>query len=403
MKALILGFVSFLFVLQPSLALAQNSTPLTLETFLEATKKESPDLTVEKASLEAASARASGIRINPPMVGLMQMKESGTSRNGYEISQELPFPTKIAQDKKVRDLELETQKENSNYQRALILNEARNAYLGFWSTYEKLQILKDKHHWLKHHVSLTRSATRSDSLAQIHLLEVESDSDLVENEILGLEAELSEKRNALKIFAPSLNVELVLPKEPALPTIEIDKVSRTLVSLKEKEVATLEAQENLKKQGYIPDLFLRLRSFEGNEMASSNQEIMVGVTLPFLYFWQPKAEVAEASAQRMKAQAELQKTKIEFESRLSTLTKRMESLKAQLTNLKEKLIPRAEKRRKLVTNLSTRTMEGLDEHKSVVIGMLDLKMKAIDVRLEYENTFKEILKFTGADSKAGTL
>lgn len=376
---------------------------LTLDAFLESVKKESPDFIIEKANLEAANAKASGIRINPPMIGLMQMKESGNSRNGYEVSQELPFPTKIAQDKKVRDLELETQKENSSYQKALILNEARNAYLGFWSSYEKLQILKDKHHWLKHHVSLTRSATRSDSLAQVHLLEVESDSDLVENEILSLDADLLEKRNALKMYAPSLDVESSLPKEPVLPAIEIEKASRSLVTLKEKEVATLEAQENLKKQSYIPDLFLRLRSFDGSETASSNQEIMVGITLPFLYFWQPNAEVAEASAQRMKAQAELQKTKTAFDTRFSTLTKKMESLKAQLTNLKEKLIPRAEKRRKLVTNLSTRTMEGLDEHKSVVIGLLDLKMKAIDLRLEYENTFKEILKLTGADSKAGTL
>lgn len=403
MESLILVMVSLLYVLSPSLAAAQSSSPLTLEAFLEAAKKESPDLAVEKANLEAISARASGIRLNPPMVGLMQMKESGTSRNGYEVSQELPFPTKLAQEKKVRDLELETQKENSGYQKALILNEARNAYLSFWSVYEKLQIIKDKHLWLKHHVTLTRSATRSDSLAQIHLLEVESDSDLIENEILSLEAELSEKRNALKIFAPSLNFESILPKEPALPIIEVDKVSRSLVTLKEKEVATLEAQESLKKQNYIPDLFLRLRSFEGNETNSSNQEIMVGVTLPFLYFWQPKAEVAEASAQRMKAQAELQKTKIEFESRLLTLTKKTESLKAQLTILKEKLIPRAEKRRRLVTNLSTRTMEGLDEHKSVVTGLLDLRMRAVDLRLEYENTFKEILKLTGADSKTGTL
>lgn len=403
MKALIVGFISFLCVLVPSWAAAQNAQTLTLEAFLEAAKKESPDLAVEKANLEAASARASGIRINPPMVGLMQMKEGGTSRNGYEISQELPFPTKLAQEKKIRDLELETQKENSSYQKALILNEARNAYLSFWSTYEKLQILKDKHHWLKHHVTLTRSATRSDSLAQIHLLEVESDSDLIENEILSFEAELSEKRNALKIYAPSLNIESILPKEPTLPIIEVEKAGRSLVTLKEKEVATLEAQESLKKQSYVPDLFLRLRSFEGNEMNSSNQEIMVGVTLPFLYFWQPKAEVAEASAQRMKAQADLQKAKIEFESRLSTLTKKTESLKAQLTILKEKLIPRAEKRRRLVTNLSTRTMEGLDEHKSVVIGLLDLRMKAVDLRLEYENTIKEILKLTGADSKVGTL
>lgn len=378
-----------------------QETKLSLESFLEAAKKESPDLAVEKANLDAASARASGIRINPPMVGYMQMKEGSSTQNGFEISQEIPFPTKIAQDKKVRDLELETQKELNQYQKAIILNEARNAYLSFWATYEKMQILKDKHHWLKHHTALTRSSTRSDSLAQVHLLEVETDRDLIENDILALDAELAEKRNALRIYAPSLSVDSTIPQDPSLPSIEIEKLGQALVVLKEKEVAKLEAEEGLKKESYAPDLFLRLRSFNSTDAAPANQEIMVGVTLPFLFFWQPKAEVAEASAQKMKAQAELQRARIEFESRIFSLSKKAASIKAQLSNLKEKLIPRAEKRRKLVTNLSTRTMEGLDEHKSVFIGYLDLRAKAVDLRMEYENTLKEILKMTGSDPSAG--
>ncbi len=394
------GLLTFLYILIPTSIFAQNSV-LTLESFLEKVTSESPELAIENANVETARAKASGVRINPPMVGFMQMKENGSNQDGYEISQEIPFPTKILQDKKVRDLELETQKESSRYQRTLILNEARSAYLNFWSTFEKLQILKDKYHWLKHHVTLTRSATRSDSLAQIHLLEVESNSDLVENETLAIEAELLERRNSLRVFAPSLNVEMAIPKEPALPQIEVQKSTGALISIKEKQLASLEAQESLKKQAYVPDLFLRLRNYNGNESTPKNQEIMVGVSLPFLYFWQPKAEVAEASAQKMKAQAELQRAKIEFESRLSTLSKKTESLKAQLANLKEKLIPRADRRRKLVTTLSTRTMEGLDEHKSVVIGALELRMKAIDLRIEYENTFKEILRVTGVEEKVG--
>jgi outer membrane protein, heavy metal efflux system len=400
MNLKIFGIFSFLYILLPTSALAQSSI-LTLESFLEKVVNESPDLVIENANVETAQAKATGVRINPPMVGFMQMKENGITQDGYEISQEIPFPTKMVQDKKVRDLELDTQKETSHYQKTLILNEARSAYLNFWSAFEKLQILKDKHHWLKHHVTLTRSATRSDSLAQIHLLEVESDSDLIENEILAVEAELIEKRNSLRIFAPSLNVEMVVPKEPALPQIEVQKSTGALISIKEKQLATFEAEESLKKQAYAPDLFLRLRNYNGNESTPKNQEIMVGVSLPFLYFWQPKAGVAEASAQKIKAQAELQRAKIEFETRLSTLTKKIESLKAQLANLNEKLIPRADKRRKLVTTLSTRTMEGLDEHKSVVIGALDLRMKAIDLRIEYENTFKEILRITGVEEKVG--
>lgn len=55
MKSLTRGFVSFLIVLSPLApfgAIAQNTSTLTLEAFLEAAKRESPDLALEKANLE---------------------------------------------------------------------------------------------------------------------------------------------------------------------------------------------------------------------------------------------------------------------------------------------------------------------------------------------------------------
>lgn len=385
----------------PSFALAEERR-LTLSQFLEEVRAKNPDLQVEKANVMASEARASGIRINPPMVGYMQMKEQGRTNPGYEISQEIPFPTKITQDKKVRDLELESQKESSNYQKTSILAEARTAYVAFWNTHARLEILKQKHHWLKHHVKLTRTTSWSDTAAKIHLLEVESNADIAENEVLALESELVEKRNALKIFAPDLKTDDITPIEPPVVSVQMEKAKTGPdIAWKEKDLKAREAMEGLKKQSYLPDFFVRLRSFNGNEISPESQELMVGVSLPFLFFWQPRAEVAEASAQKMKAEAELQKSKIEFESKISSLAKKAEAIEAQLKNLNEKLIPRAERRTKLVRNLSQRTMEGLDQHKSVMLGLLDLKSKAVDLRLEHENIVSEIVKLTGETSKAG--
>lgn len=327
----------------PSFALAEERR-LTLSQFLEEVRAKNPDLQVEKANVMASEARASGIRINPPMVGYMQMKEQGRTNPGYEISQEIPFPTKITQDKKVRDLELESQKESSNYQKTSILAEARTAYVAFWNTHARLEILKQKHHWLKHHVKLTRTTSWSDTAAKIHLLEVESNADIAENEVLALESELVEKRNALKIFAPDLKTDDITPIEPPVVSVQMEKAKTGPdIAWKEKDLKAREAMEGLKKQSYLPDFFVRLRSFNGNEISPESQELMVGVSLPFLFFWQPRAEVAEASAQKMKAEAELQKSKIEFESKISSLAKKAEAIEAQLKNLNEKLIPRAER------------------------------------------------------------
>lgn len=394
--------VLILFVFGLPLQALAGGKAVTLDQFIKEVEAKNPVTAIEKANIEVATARASGVRISPPMVGYMQMKDGGGTNRGYEISQEIPFPTKLSKDKEVRNLELETQKENSQFQKLSLMAEARVAYMDFWSAYSRLEIQKEKHEWLKHHIQITRSSSWSDTTAKVHLLEVESDADLLENEVITLEADLASARATLRSFAPELNVDDTVPVEPVIPSLEIEKRKTSpAVVLKEKELAAKSALEDYKKQSYLPDFFVRLRSFNGNETSPQSQELMVGVSLPFVFFWQPKAEVAEASAQRLKAEAELQKTKIEFETRLVGLTKKIESNQRQLKNLKEKLIPRAERRMKLVQNLSTRTMEGLDQHKAVMLGLLDLKMKAIDLRIDYEKNLKEILKLAGNNLESG--
>jgi outer membrane protein TolC len=382
-----------------SLVVMADASRLTMPQFLSEVRATSPEFAIEKANVEGSRARASGIRINAPMIGYMQMKDGSGTNHGLEIAQEIPFPTKISHTKKVRDLELEAQLESSQLQEVSLLAEARAAFVAFWSTYARLNIQKEKHDWLINHVKITRTTSWSDTAAKIHLLEVETDADLVENEVLALESDLVEKRNGLKIYAPGLKVDDLIPVEPEPIPIKFDKHSPSLlVTLREKELHAKEALVDLQKQAYAPDLFVRLRSYNGNESTPRSQELMVGISVPFLYFWQPKAEVAEASAQRMKAQAELQKSKIDLDGRFSSLIKRAESTQAQIRNLKEKLIPRSERQAKLVQNLSQRTMEGLDEHKKVMLGLLDLRIRAIELRVAYEDLTKNIMQLTGVTS-----
>ena len=92
--------------------------------FLSEVRDTSPEFAIEKANVEGSRARASGIRINAPMIGYMQMKDGSGTNHGLEIAQEIPFPTKISQAKKVRDLELEAQLESSQLQEVSLLAEA---------------------------------------------------------------------------------------------------------------------------------------------------------------------------------------------------------------------------------------------------------------------------------------
>ncbi|QQR81260.1 MAG: hypothetical protein IPJ69_03740 [Deltaproteobacteria bacterium] len=74
--------------------------------------------------------------------------------------------------------------------------------------------------------------------------------------------------------------------------------------------------------------------------------------------------------------------------------KKSEALRTQIFTLKNKLIPRATHRVDLAKSISERTMEGLDEHKMVMLDYLNLKLKGIDLRIEYEKNLQAIRQLT---------
>ncbi|OGQ22979.1 MAG: hypothetical protein A3I05_06040 [Deltaproteobacteria bacterium RIFCSPLOWO2_02_FULL_44_10] len=367
---------------------------ISLEKFLNLAREESPDLAIESANVDTSQYRASGIRIPLGMVGFMQMQNSGNTRNGIEVSQEIPFPTKIIQDKKTRNLEYETKKQMGAIQKVGVMTKARVAYVEFWGASKRLTILKEKQNWFYHHAELFRTTTLSDNEAQIHLLGVESEVDLLENDILDAEAALVETRNGMNNFAPSLKHQELIPIEPAMENPKVSEFKNPLVAWKEKELKAKQAQLSLTKQSYLPDFSVRLRAFEGTPMSQGEREFMVGITVPFLYFWQSQAKVKEAAAEKKKVDAELQKATIASDSMLSSFLKKSEALQKQMTMLKHQLLPRAAQRVEFMKNISPRTMQGLDAHKSVMSDYLDLKLKAVDLRIDYEKNFQEILQLT---------
>lgn len=371
-----------------------GSNGLNIEDFLKRVQAQSPEIQVEKSMKEEFKAKAQGVRIPPPMIGFMNMKDSGGNNQGLEVTQEVPFPTKITKEKEVRDLEAQAQNASFSYKKNEILLEARKAYFEFWKAFENKKILEEKLAWLKNHVRLSRSIARSDSTGQIHLLATESELDQLDNEILEAQTELVEKINILKTFIPDLQTENLTPESwPKLEVIAVEKNQKSLlVDAKESDLKAASSAKDLKKQSYLPDLVLRYRSYNGNDMTPRNEEIMIGITLPFLFFWQPQSEVAEASARLQRAEAEVLKARLATETQLKSLFEKSKAIGKQVENFKEKLIPRAHKRMKLVENLTVRTMEGLDEHRMVMLDYLDLRQKEINSRFEFEKVNIEILK-----------
>lgn len=371
---------------------------MTLQEYLKKAAEQNIDLKIDQSRADSISAKAVGLAIPPPMVGLIQMKEQqGTSANGFEISQTIPFPTKLSGDHSARKYEAMSQEENRLSSKKQTLLRAKILYISLWQDQERTELLEQKWNFLQDHIKLSRSTVRSDSFAATHLLKAESDFDFLENDIESSKQNIREKQIQIALFIgadPSsfkaVAIEPVITPLPIITSLEDSHQFRSLnLNLESLKVREFEA-----KSSWLPDFNFRYKEMGATSMSTRYNESMVGITLPFLFFWEPNSTSKQAHAARLIGEYNLEKQRRSFNSIKMTLLSRAESLKKQIETLNTKLIPRAEKRMRLVHNLAPRDMETLQDHRETMEAFPDLKMKALNLRMQYEESVAELEKFT---------
>ncbi|UYL09889.1 TolC family protein [Bdellovibrio sp. SKB1291214] len=377
---------------------ASAEDKLSIHAFLDKVQAQNLDLKVEQAKLESAEAQSSAIGLPPPMVSISKLTEKeGSSAQGFEVSQMIPFPGKLIKDKSSRNLEAQTQKLVFSTKQKELQSEAILAFYEYWATSEKILILKQRNRILSNHLKLARSGVRSDSSLKLHLLKTESDLDLLENDLETANQDLEEKRLKMAVLMnlPS-STKIPEPEEPPLSSLPAEPESTIdLPQLKvsELQLQTLTTRESEAKQSWFPDFTLSYKEMGATQMMPQYSEIMVGMTLPFLFAWEPSSEVKKASAQRHEAELQYEKMKQETNSLRSISWTRARSIRKQLTTLQEKIIPKAHKRMQLINNIAPRDMESLQDHRETMETFSDLQLKVLDLRLSYEKSLSELEKW----------
>lgn len=393
--------ISFILILSPQLAWSQDR--LTLETFLDSVKSRNLDIQIEATKVNAADAKSVGISLPPPTVGFIKMDmQDGSIAKGLEVSQMIPFPSKLTSDHSARNYEALAQKEMSAAETNETLAMAKLAYVSLWLTQERLSTLLEKKSIIDQHIKLSTSAVRSDNFLKLHVLKAESDRDMLENEIESLRAIILEKQlqiaqyvNAdLNSFKPTLAEPPLsaFPNKDAFQTPpQVESARLTYESLKSRETES--------KSSWLPDFELRYKQMEETSMLPSYKEYMVGVSVPFAFFWEPYSASKAAKAESLGAEISYRKEKQKVEAEVATLLNKAESLKRQLTTLREKLLPRAERRMKIAHNLAPRDMETLQDHRDTMEAFPDLKLKNLELREQYEEVVAELEKFAKRNSQ----
>lgn len=178
-KTLLKFFTLYIMCLSPLELFAQSK--VSLKDFLERIQNQNLDIKIESSKADAAKSRAIGVKIPEPMAGVIQMTDqSGSTTKGFEISQTVPFPTKMSADLKSREYEAKSQNEIKLAEKNEVLARAKNVYLALWAAQEKSSLLLEKKKIIKGHISLSRSTARSDSFAAVHVVKAEYDFDYLE-------------------------------------------------------------------------------------------------------------------------------------------------------------------------------------------------------------------------------
>lgn len=400
MKTLAYSLLMSALLSHPALAFAIER--ITLDQFLNEVRGQNLTLKAQTASAQAAREGASGIQLPAPMAGITQMHDQTGQANGFEISQTIPFPTKLTSEHSARQLESDAKGAIRKTSEREILADARLLYFNLWKAQERVLLLQEKKNATEQHLKLARATTRSDSFLKIHLIKVESDLDLLQNEITQAEQELRETQiRAAEFLGRSPKGYRPIASEFPISSIprEENLQAPSQLEVKRLELETLKSREQEARSSWFPDLNLRYREMGGTQMNPRYSEVMLGATLPFVFFWEPKSTSGKAQAERAQGEFLLAQERRQIESRRATLLVRAESLNTQLDVFKDKLLPKAEKRMRLVHNLAPRDMETLQDHREAMEAFPDLKLKALFLREQYEEAVAELEKFASGDVK----
>lgn len=372
------------------LAILFISSPLawgdSIVSFLSKVKSSNLEISSQSSIVSAAEAKSKGYSLKPPMFSVGEMKSMEGSAYVYEFEQEIPLSNRLSSGKKSRELSYDLQKKESDFFTREKLFEARLAFISYWKNYEFIKYREEIRDWLKRHLSYAQSI-RSDSSASIYALEIESYLGLIENEISTIKSSLETDKAKLKELSFDENYD---PGIPVIDEVKSLPEASSISSVSEINLSRLKiADSNLSvaKSSYMPNLFFRAKKLDREMMTMPNQEIMLGIDLPFAFFWQPRAENAEAVANKYMAEAQYRRAVVESEAFKQSLKAKATILKNQMRTLKEISIPAAEKALKYSKNIAPRDMTGLETHRRILQDYVELKSQLLEIRMNYEDIY----------------
>lgn len=389
------SFVSCFFLavapLSATESVAVSSGSISLASTLDAARRGNPEIRVALKRWEAARKRAaSEATPDKPRLDIERMyAPSGkTPLNGAEekavsLTVEFAFPTTLYLRGRRASKAAEVAEQVYRAKVREILAKTRTSYAMLYLSFKSRRLLDENIELMRRFAKVAESkfaggsASESDALkAQVELTKmlnmgvvVDEERDLAgamlnalmgrpAGEVLGtprdLEPSRLEKaREELEAVAFARRPEL---RQAALAA----ELSRTSLSLAKSE--------------FLPDIMLSYRR-RNDPMRGRTSDAVLGLSLP-LWFWKPAAMVAEASAEKEMAAAELESARLMTAADLRTAFVRVQTAQRLAESYKTSLLPQAE-------SALTVAESGYQAGRGSFLDLLDAQRSLLNFKLEY--------------------
>jgi len=176
--------------------------------------------------------------------------------------------------------------------------------------------------------------------------------------------------------------------------VDLDRETVTSDNLELKnlnsQIAVMESEVTMKKAEFLPEIELKAKFNKGYTMLyEDSKELMVGITLPFLFFGQQKREVDTASYKVEAMKYARTNLSTEIEAKKATLKSELKDIGQTLKFLKETSLPIREKKFRLYAGYSYIDMKTLMNYKMSVDDLSMIKMKILEKEIEEQKKYFE--------------
>lgn len=387
--------------LRPGPARAQTAPPstgtITLAQVLELVEQDNPEIAAARAAWEAARSRiAQAATPDKPRLDLERMYGpvpgdpiGGAKEKNVAITQEIPFPTKLYLERGRAARAAEAAEQAFRAKVREIAAKAEQNYASWFLSQKTLDIAKENVEIMRRFSRVAESRYTSGHSRQLDALKAQTELTRMLNMALMADQERQAQEATLNALLNRQAGSALPPPsdpEPASLDLKLKQLeSDALSGRPELRQAGLEARKAadelaLARAEFLPDFMLQFRYRSSPSMGDSRDAVL-GLSLP-LWFWKPAAKIAEAKAERRRAEAALQAMRVGTSSDVKTAWLKAETAKRLAEVYKTTLLPQAES--------ALRVAEaGYQTGDNGFLDLLDAQRSLLNYRLEYFQDLSE--------------